>query len=204
MIQAAIWRQARVAMTGWGGDAAKACRSIRLPGWRRTAAGRPSYTPNSATKRRFRAVGRCRRGVAAVEFAIVATPLMVLIFGFISFSAVFYTWSAMQNAAQYAALMVATGQIKNLSSGALSSSNTTATTHCSSSLTNTEAEYYACENLPSWATFTVTTTESCSTPSVEVSLSTSASTAAIADIFQFFTGKTLVSNVTVMKEGSCP
>lgn len=155
----------------------------------------PARTPSAGRRGRlgrfFRNLGCCRRGVAAVEFAIVLTPLMMTIFGFIGMSAVFYTMSAMQNAAQYAALLVATGQITHLSNGALSTTNTTATTTCSSSLTSTQAEYYACAGLPSWVSFTVTTTENCATPSVAVSLSASASAAAISDIFAIFTGKTL-------------
>jgi Flp pilus assembly protein TadG len=157
-----------------------------------------------AIGRFLRDLGRCGRGIAAVEFAIVATPLMLITFGFIATSAVFYTWSAMQSGAQYAALLVATGQIKSLSTGAISASNTTATTTCGSSLTSTEAEYYACTGLPSWVTFTVTTTENCTTPSVTVSLSASATAAAIADVFSIFSGKTLVSNAVVMKQGQCP
>lgn len=146
----------------------------------------------------------CGRATAALEFAIVATPLMLLTFGFIAMSAVFYTWSSMQSGAQYAALLVATGQIKNLSTGAITANNATATTTCSSSLTSTEAEYYACTGLPSWVTFTVTTTENCATPSVTVSLSASASAAAIADVFAIFTGKSLVSSAVVMKQPPCP
>ena len=154
--------------------------------------------------RMFRGIGRCRRAAAAVEFALIATPLLILIFGFISLSAVFYTFSSMQNAAQYAAMLVSTGQIKSISTGALSSTNTTATTSCSGSLTTSEAEYYACANLPSWASYSVTTTENCATPSVEVSLSASASAAAIVDLFQFFTGMSLVANATEMKQQPCP
>jgi len=142
--------------------------------------------------------------VAALEFAILATPLMLLIFGFISISSIFYTMSAMQNAAQYAASLVATGQITSLSTGPITTTNTTATVKCGSTLTATEAEYYACTDLPGWASFTVTTTENCATPSVAVSLSVDASAAAIVDMFQMFTGKTLVGNAVVMKEGQCP
>jgi Flp pilus assembly protein TadG len=176
-----------------------ACRPTR-----RTWSARLSTLAGLPTARMLHGIGHCRRAVAAVEFALVAMPLLILIFGFVSMSAVFYTFSSMQNAAQYAAMLVSTGQIKNVSTGALSSSNTTATTSCSGSLVSTEAEYYACGSLPSWASYTVTTTENCATPSVEVSLSASASAAAIVDIFQFFTGKSLVANATEMKEGSCP
>jgi Flp pilus assembly protein TadG len=175
--------------------------SDRKSRWRRTA---PPRARGGLVGRMMRDVGHCRRGVAMLEFAMVATPLMLIVFCFVALSAVFYTWSAMQNAAQYAALLVATGQIKSVSTGALSSGNETATTACSGSLTSTEAEYYACSGLPSWSSFTVTTTENCTTPSVAVSISTSASTAAIADVFELFTGSTIVASATEMKQGQCP
>ena len=169
-----------------------------------TAPARPPRARTGATGRSVLAIGRCRRATAALEFAIVATPLMLMTFGFIAVSGIFYTWPAMQSSAQYAALMVATGQINSISTGAITTSNTTATTTCSGSLTSTEAEYYACTGLPNWVTFTVTTTENCATPSVAVSLSTNATAAAIADVFSIFTGKTLVASAVLMKQGQCP
>ena len=178
--------------------------SDRMSAMSRPAPARSPVARRRAAGRFLRDIFRCGRGTAAVEFAIVATPLILMTFGFIAVSAVFYTWSSMQNAAQYAALLVATGQIKNLSTGAITTSNSTATTTCSSSLPSTEAEYYACSGLPSWVTFTVTTTENCATPSVTVSLSASASAAAIADVFSIFTGTTLVSSAVVMKQNQCP
>lgn len=180
---------------------ASADRGLQL---NRPSSARSPFALRRAAGRCLRNIFRCHRGTAAVEFAIVATPLMLMTFGFIAISAVFYTWSSMQNAAQYAALMVATGQVKSLSTGAITTSNSTATATCSSSLPSTEAEYYACSGLPSWVTFTVTTTENCATPSVTVSLSASASAAAIADVFSIFTGTTLVSNAVVMKQNQCP
>jgi Flp pilus assembly protein TadG len=148
---------------------------------------------------------KCNRGVAALEFALVATPLMIVTFGFISISLAIYTMTAMQNAAQFAAYMVATGQTKSISTGPLSAINTTATTTCSGSLSTTQAEYYACQGLPSWASFTVTTTENCATPSVSVNLSVKADSAAITDVFGIFSGSSkLSSKAVVMKEGACP
>jgi hypothetical protein len=41
-------------------------------------------------------------------------------------------------------------------------------------------------------------------PSVTVSLSANAAAAAIADIENFFSGKTIVAQTVFMKEGSCP
>jgi len=154
--------------------------------------------------RRFGQLGRCRRGVAALEFALLVTPLMIITFGFISISLALYTMSLMQGAAQYAALVVATGQTTSLSTGPISTTNTTATTTCSGSLSSTQAEYYACQGLPGWATFTVTTTENCAIPSVSVSLSVKATAAALVDFFGIFPGGTLTSNAVVMKEGTCP
>lgn len=192
----------KVAMAGGPEQAPMPVRGMTR--WHRPAWACSPHARTGAIGRFLRDIGRCSRGIAALEFAIVATPLMLITFGFIAVSAVFYTWSAMQNGAQYAALLVATGQVKSLSTGAISAGNTTATTACGTSLTSTEAEYYACTGLPSWVTFTVTTTENCATPSVTVSLSASATAAAIADVFSIFTGKTLVSSAVVMKQGQCP
>ena len=186
------WQKAAVSLLGY------------RPRLNRSTSAQSPRARNSAIGRFCHDIGHCQRGIAALEFAIVATPLMLMTFGFITLSAVFYTWSAMQNGAQYAALMVATGQVKSLSTGAITTSNASATTACSGSLSSTEAEYYACSGLPSWVTFTVTTTENCSTPSVSVSLSASATAAAISDIFSIFSGKTLVASSVVMKQGSCP
>jgi Flp pilus assembly protein TadG len=145
-----------------------------------------------------------RRAVAAVEFALVLTPLLLLIFGFIATASVFFSLSTMQNNAQYAALMMATGQIKSLSTGPITATNNTATTACSGSLASTQVEYYACTGLPSWVSATVTATENCSVPSVTVNVSTSASAAALADIFNIFTNQTLSASAVLMKANQCP
>lgn len=175
----------------------------RLTQWREKGAVM-RWRHNERVGRRWRDIGRCRRGVAAVEFALVATPFLLLLFGCIATNTLLFTWSAMQTAAQYAAQMVSTGQITKLSTGTITSSNNTATTKCSSTLTSSEAEYYACTGLPGWGTFTVTTTESCAVPSVTVSLSAAAGTAAVADVFKIFTKKTLTAQAVVMKQGTCP
>jgi Flp pilus assembly protein TadG len=143
-----------------------------------------------------RRLGRCRRGVAALEFALVSVPLTMMIFGFIATNAIFYTWSTMQNSVQNAALLMATGQITSFQSSA---------TTCAVTLGTTQAEYYACQNLPSWATFTVTASESCTAPAtVTVRLSVNASTAGLADTYSFYSGKTLLAQATMMKQGTCP
>jgi len=155
-------------------------------------------------RRQLRRFWRSQRAVAAVEFALVAPVLVLLLCGTIASSAAFLTWGMMQGSTSYGARIMATGTVKNNHNGAISTTNTTATITCSSSLTSTSVEYYACSNLPSWATFSVTTTENCAVPSVTVSLSTTASSAAIADVMRLFSGKTLTSTSVVMKEGTCP
>jgi Flp pilus assembly protein TadG len=146
----------------------------------------------------------CRRGSVAVEFAVASVPLMLLVFGFIAVAAVFNTWSSMQSNTQYAARMMSTSQIMANNSGTITTTNNTSSVACSSTLKSTQVEYYACLNLPTWTTFTVTTAENCTTPSVTVTLSTGANTAAIADVVQIFSGKTIVAQTTMMKEGNCP
>lgn len=145
-----------------------------------------------------------RRGAAALEFALVAGPLMAIVFGFLATNILFFTWAAMQDSAQMAARMMATGQVKSFTNGTITLANTTSTTTCSGGIASTTVEYYACQGLPSWATFTVTATENCNVPSVAVSISVGAKSAALADIFSIFSGKTIVAQSTLMKEGLCP
>jgi Flp pilus assembly protein TadG len=150
-------------------------------------------------------LNNCRRGSVAVEFAVASVPLMLLVFGFIATAAVFNTWSSMQSNTQYAARLMSTSSIMANNNGTITTSNNSSSSvTCSSSLRSTQVEYYACLNLPTWTTFTVSTTETCATPSVTVTLSTGATTAAIADIEQIFSGKTIVAQTTMMKEGNCP
>jgi Flp pilus assembly protein TadG len=145
-----------------------------------------------------RALGRSRRAVAAVEFALAATPLLLIVFGFFAINIMFYTLSTMQNAAQYAAMMLATGRATTANSGTLVS--------CATTPASPSAEYYACTNgvLPGWATFQASSREDCSIPKVSVTISVNASTAALADVFSFFTGQTLSTTSVAMKQGTCP
>jgi Flp pilus assembly protein TadG len=139
---------------------------------------------------------RSRRGVAALEFALAATPFLMMVFGFISANLIFITWSNMQNSAYNAAFLMATGQITSFQSRSVS---------CSTGMSTTSAEYYACQNLPGWATFNATATESCTAPaSVTVQVSSTAPVMAGVDIFSFFTGRTVVTNATMIKQGTCP
>jgi Flp pilus assembly protein TadG len=136
---------------------------------------------NRGKRYAWRNLPGCRRAAAAVEFALVSGPFLLMLFGFVATNSMFYCWSVMQNNAQYAAMMMATGQVTSWSSSG---------TSCGSSLTNTQVEYYA--------------TESCSVPNVSVTLTTNASSAGLADIYSLFSGITLTASATAMKQGSCP
>ena len=132
-------------------------------------------------------------------------PLLIIVFGFIATNTLYYCLHVMQNSAQYAAMMVATSSVKNNANGAFSTSNTGASAvSCASATDSTKVEYYACQGLPTWASFSVTSVETCATPSISVSISTDAGTAAIADVFSIFTGQTLTATAVAVKQGSCP
>jgi Flp pilus assembly protein TadG len=171
----------------------------RLRGYLSRSGGNPLVAPASR-----HGLVACRRAATAVEFAIASVPLLVLTFGFTATCAVFVSWSSMQSNAQYAARMLSTGQITQNSNGTISASNLTATVTCGASMSTSRIEYYACNGLPSWASFTVTSAEDCSVPSVTVSLSANAATAAIADVVAIFSGKTIRTQAVLMKEGTCP
>jgi Flp pilus assembly protein TadG len=141
----------------------------------------------------------CRRGVAALEFAMMAPVLIILTFGFIATNMTMYTWSAMQSNAQYAARVIATGQVTSWTSAG--------SVACSSSPASTTVEYYACQGLPSWASYTVSVSETCSPPSgtpQTVSVTINATAAALGDVSGFFKSKTFSTQTVQMKEGTCP
>lgn len=170
-------------------DAAAVMPSIRLGSW---------VKPSIISANRYRndrpgrpSLNACRRGAAALEFALVSAPFLLMLFGFVATNAMFYCWSVMQNNAQYAAMMMATGQVSSWSSSGVT---------CSSSLTNTQVEYYACSGLPPWTTYTAKATLVGS--NVAVTLTTNASTAGLADIYALFSGVTLTASATAMKQGS--
>lgn len=145
-----------------------------------------------------RSLAPARDGVAAVEFALAATPLLLIVFGFFAINIMFYTLSAMQNSAFYAASLLAAGQATTANTGTVVS--------CATSPASPTAEYYACTGtmLPGWATFQATSHEDCTVPKVSVTISVNASAAALADVFSFFTGQTLTTTSVLMKQGSCP
>lgn len=145
-----------------------------------------------------------RRGSVGLEFALIVPPFLVLCFGFIGVNAAMFTRSAMQNTAQLAARMMATGQVKNFATGPIAGATATATTTCSGSLASTTVEFHACQGLPNWATFTVTASQNCAVPSVTVRIqATGFNGTTTGDRYGVLLGKTMTASVVMMKEGTC-
>ena len=152
----------------------------------------------------LRRLRRSRRGSVALEFALVMPPFLLMCFGFIGVNAALMTRSTAQNTAHLAARMMATGQVTNFASGAISGATASATTTCSGSLASTTVEYYACQGLPGWATFTVTASQNCAVPSVTVRIqATGFNTTTSGDRLGVLLGRTVTATAVMMKEGTC-
>lgn len=74
--------------------------------------------------RRLRNLGAGERGAATVEFAMLLTPLLLLIFGIFEFGRLLWVREALQETATAGARCVALNSSSCASSGAFSSSNT--------------------------------------------------------------------------------
>ena len=145
-----------------------------------------------------------RRGTAALEFAMVMPPFLLLCFGFIGTNAALMTRSSAQNSAQVAASLMATGKVTNFATGPITGQMATATTTCSGSLATTTVEYWACQGLPSWATFSVTASRNCSVPSVTVrTIASGFNQTTTGDVFGVLLGRTMTVTVVMMKQGTC-
>ena len=68
----------------------------------RTMAGRGATVRASTGKYSVRGLVQDRGGMAALEFALLVPPLLLLVFGFVAAGTMIFTWTSMQNAAQYA------------------------------------------------------------------------------------------------------
>lgn len=147
---------------------------------------------------------RARRASISIEFALVMPPFLLMGFGFLGMTAAMSTRSTMQNNAQLAAQMMSTGVVPNFTSGPIIGATATAPTTCSGSLANMTVEYHACNLLPPWATYTVTATQTCSVPSVTVSIqATNLNSAMTGDRMRLLLGKTLNALAVMIKQGTC-
>lgn len=144
------------------------------------------------TVRRF---GRCRRGVAAVEFALVVPVFALLLFGIVTFGTAMNAMNAMQSGAQAAARSMAIG----LSTG----SGSSVTCGSGVSTTSGTAEYYACHSLPNWGSYSVTATQNCTTLDETVTVTATGSSVALLDVFGFMSGASLTARSVMRKEGPC-
>src|ERR1700727_1326303 len=99
----------RVMAGAWGGtDHAKAAS---VSGRRRGPSG-------------WRSFGGCSKAAAAVEFALVSGPFLLMMFGFVATNSLFYCWSVMQNNVQYAAMAMAARQATSWSGSNVSCGST--------------------------------------------------------------------------------
>jgi Flp pilus assembly protein TadG len=137
----------------------------------------------------------CRRGVIALELAIVFPIFALLLFSIIAFTTSMTALASMQAGAQVAARSMAIG----LSTHA--GSSVTCGTGVSTSVGN--AEYYACRNLPSWGTYHIVATQNCTTLDDTVTITASGASVAVGDIFNFLSGRTFTAQSIMMREGQC-
>lgn len=141
---------------------------------------------------------RCRRGIAAVEFAVTATVLLSLLFGIIAFASTLYAYNMMEAGVSEAARRVAVAEAP------FSASNIT----CGAGASNTAgtAENIACRSLPKWGTYTVNASLNCTSPARDaiVTITANSSTLALADMYRRIYNTNLVATATYRREGSCP
>ncbi len=157
--------------------------------------------------RRF---ARCTKGISSVEFVIIVPVLMLFLFSIITFASVLYIHVNMENAAREAVrrLAVADNVACTAAGGTTTAPCTGATVVCGGliPITAGTAEDYACTYLVDWPiNFEVEAGPAagdCSELTVTVRLP-DASTAALADVFGFFYGRTLTAEVVMREEGEC-
>lgn len=77
-----------------------------------TSAARLALAARRPGRRKLRALLRDNRGVAAVEFALLAPPLFLLLAGILEVSLMFFTSAVMEGATKEAARQIRTGQIQ--------------------------------------------------------------------------------------------
>ncbi len=137
-----------------------------------------------------------RDGAAATEFALVLPILILCLFAITAFASTLFMQNNMVNAAREAVRDIAVQDVDFTGGGV----------QCDS-VTPGMAEEAACDYLQFWGNnFTVTASNDCPTtnPKATVAITTSASDAALIDIFGFFNGKSLDASVTMRQWSPCP
>jgi Flp pilus assembly protein TadG len=141
-------------------------------------------------------LGRCCRGGALIEFALVAPLLILILFGLIAFSTAIYAYTTMQSATEDAVRRMTTGSITSFTQSSV-------TCGTGAALTANTAENYACSKMPTWGTYSVTASQNCATLTDTVTMTANASTVALGDALGLLRGVVLTAQTTHMKEGSC-
>ena len=152
-----------------------------------------------------RRLARCRRGIAAVEFALVLGPFMLFLFGIIGFGLVTYAQSNMVSAARDAARHLSVADdLVTAADIQVTCGSAAYNTVVADAAPGTAAEQIACDNLAGWATLIdVRATECVVDRDVTVAISTDASDIFRVDIFGFFTSD-LEAEVTMRRQAECP
>ncbi len=137
-----------------------------------------------------------KSGASMVEFVLCLPVFLLFMFGIIAVSSAFYIQNNMESAAREAARRIAV----------VEAPYTGGDVACTAAIVGS-AEHIACTRLPSWADFTINASEEVCTPgqhvAVTVQVSVGGEQAALADIYDFFTGRTLSAEVMMRKEGEC-
>lgn len=155
----------------------------------------PHFAAGLAMRPALRGFPACRRGVAAMEFAVVAPLFLSILFAIVAFGTSMTSLNAMQSGATMAA--------RSMAIGAATFSGTGVTCGTGVALNAGTAENHACRALPTWGTYTVTATQNCSTLSDSVVITASGSTAMIGDVFGLLNGLVLNAHSVMLREGPC-
>ena len=136
-------------------------------------------------------------GAIAVEFAMIVMVLMLFIFGIITLGWTFFVINNMETSAREAARRMAVAEA--------SFADMDVTCADPAASVPGAAETVACAMLPDWGDrITVNATELCpGDRSVRVRITVNGSDAALLDIFGFFDGKILETEVLMRKEAEC-
>jgi len=138
---------------------------------------------------------RCTSGISSVEFAIILPVLMMFLFSIIAFGTALYANVNMENAAREAARRMAVAEVSGL--------GTPVACDSVQALDATTAEFRACSYLIDWPSSILVTAATGVCPEISVTVTVDAGQVALGDVFGFFNGRTLSSEVFMRQEAAC-
>ena len=141
---------------------------------------------------------RSRNGSVAAELALSVMVLVMFLFGIITFGWILFLDNNMETAAREGARRMAVAEAPY--------AGMDVTCADIQAQTPGTTENIACAMLPNWGgVITVNASDLCPTDrAVRVQVSANGEDVALADIFGFFTGKTMTATVEMRKEAECP